>query len=171
MALDHQHQEFKKHIGTRAHEARVPFSHVSPLPTLKPYVTHNTRKEKSKDETHKDETHKTVPTLSPYHPHPYQNTFKPSHPHTLTPSTVEDSRLHSIAVWGYRGFTPSPSLRSTVLSFSLSLSLSLSLSPSLNAIVWMVLQDMDRLHKWFYRIWIGWRVKVLKEPYANLLNL
>ena len=72
---------------------------------LNQYVTHNTRKEKNKDKTHK-----TVPTLPPYHPHPYQNTFKPSHPHTI----------------GGRGLSSAAevteaSLRSTVLSFSLSL--------------------------------------------------
>ena len=33
------HLEFKKKLGTRAHEAWVLLSHVSPLPTLKPYVT------------------------------------------------------------------------------------------------------------------------------------
>ena len=37
VAPDHQQMKFKKLTGTHAHEARVPFSHVSPH--LKPYFT------------------------------------------------------------------------------------------------------------------------------------
>ena len=96
------------------------------------------RKEKSKTNP-QTRNPQNKPTLSPYHPHPYQNTFKPSHPHTIggraLSSAAEDSRLHSIAVWGYRGF------HFQALHFDprypLSLSLSLSLSRLLNAVVWI----------------------------------
>ena len=40
------------------------------------------RKEKSKTNP-QTRNPQNKPTLSPYHPHPYQNTFKPSHPHTI----------------------------------------------------------------------------------------
>ena len=79
MAPDHQHQEFKKLIGTRAHEARVPFSHVSPLPTLKPicYPQYQKRKEQRQ--------------YPPCLPITLTLSRTRSNPHTLTPSAVEDS--------------------------------------------------------------------------------
>ena len=132
MAPDHQYQEFKKLIGTRAHEARVPFSHVSPLPTLKPICYPQYQKRKEQRQNPQNSTHLASLSPSPL----------PEHVQTLTPShhrwqrtlvggrglssalnrSVRLQRLHS------EPFTPIPSLRSTVLSFSLSLSLSLSFS-------------------------------------------
>ena len=79
MAPDHQYQEFKKLIGTRAHEARVPFSHASPQATLKlicyPQYPENKRaKTKPTKQTH-------LVSLSP--------SPLPEHVQTLTPSAAE----------------------------------------------------------------------------------
>ena len=104
---------------------------------LNQYVTHNTQKRKEQRRNPQRRNPQNKPTLSPYHPHPYQNTFKPSHPHTIggrgLSSVAEDSRLHSIAVWGYRGFH----FQAIHSDPQYSLSLSLSFSPSLNAVVWI----------------------------------
>ena len=62
---------------------------------LNQYVTHNTRKEKSKDSIH-------LVSLSPSPLAEHVQTLTPSHPHTIggrgLSSAAEDSRLHSIAV-------------------------------------------------------------------------
>ena len=91
MAPDHQHQEFKKLIGTRAHEARVPFSHVSPLATLKTIFDrqYQNRKEQRKGTNkEKERTH----TLSRTPSQSKEPTPLAEHAYTLTPSAAEDSR-------------------------------------------------------------------------------
>ena len=120
VAPDHHHMEFKKLIGTRAHEARVPFSHVSPQATLKLICYPNYQKRKEFDSTH-------LVSLSPSPLAEHVQTLTPSHhrrQRTLVGGrglssavnrSVRLQRLHS------EPFTPIPSLRSTVLSFSLSL--------------------------------------------------
>ena len=94
VAPDHHHMEFKKLIGTRAHEARVPFSHVSPQATLKLICYPNYQKRKEFDSTH-------LVSLSP--------SPLAEHVQTLTPSHHQRQRT-LVGGRGYRGFTPSPSL-------------------------------------------------------------
>ena len=118
VAPDHYHMEFKKLIGTRAHEARVLFSHVSPQATLKLICYPNYQKRKEFDSTH-------LVSLSP--------SPLAEHVQTLTPSHHRRQRT-LVGGRGYRGFTPSPSLRS--LHSDLRYSLSLSLSPSLKSQVY-----------------------------------
>ena len=72
VAPDHYHMEFKKLIGTRAHEARVLFSHVSPQATLKLICYPNYQKRKEFDSTH-------LVSLSPSPLAEHVQTLTPSH--------------------------------------------------------------------------------------------
>ena len=120
MAPDHQYQEFKKLIGTRAHEARVTFSHVSPLPTLKPICYPQYQKRKEQRQNPQNSTHLASLSPSPL----------PEHVQTLTPLAAKDSRRRqrTLVCTQSQCEVTEASLRSLHSNPRYSLSLSLSLS-------------------------------------------
>ena len=126
MAPDHQYQEFKKLIGTRAHEARVPFSHVSPLPTLKPICYPQYQKRKEQRQNPQNSTH--LASLSPSPLPEHVQTLTPSHPHTIggrglsSAAEVTEASLRALhsdpftPIHGTLFLSLSPSLKSQVYS-------------------------------------------------------